>query len=470
MRKLLVASQKGGVGKTTTSMNLAAATALAGSRVLLLEADPVGGVSSALNLAQHPQRKPLRDSGVDLPGVFVSEVLPGLDVLSPYEQGSCSDGHLDDLLKLLASPAFHECYGCLIVDTPPFMGANPAQLVSSCDEFVVVMRAEAMAYRTLPAMLELIQRSRRGHHAIQMRGILLTLPEGEGPGGRWERELRGRFGSRVLPEIIPHDEEVAKAILFGQIVTHSNPNAPASFQYRSLVQTLGLAAEARSAPAARAASALLAAASCLQTVGAPAKESDYVSLDPTPVPPMEKSSSVVLRAPPEPLPIKAAVVPELPRPEQPVVSPRRSGVSLPAVPPRRSSPKVPRPALPPARPAEPVAPSAAARPARPKTTGALWPLWVLLAAAGGVGLRFLESPTAAMPVLVGVGVALLVIALLRPPARPVRKRAKPAGPGSKPVLAAASGPRPESKSDVSRRLNALTRRPTGPYKRPSRDN
>src|SRR5437660_2510227 len=84
VRKLLVASQKGGVGKTTTSINLAAATALAETRVLLLDADPLSSVSTALNLENHPGRRLLRDSGVDLPGVLVRDVLPGLDVLSPY--------------------------------------------------------------------------------------------------------------------------------------------------------------------------------------------------------------------------------------------------------------------------------------------------------------------------------------------------------------------------------------------------
>src|SRR5262245_1463566 len=188
VRKLLVASQKGGVGKTTTSTNLAAATALAGARVLLLDADPLSSIGSSLNLAQHPGRQPLRAAGIDLPGVLASNVLPGLDVLSPYEDGGCSDDELDHLLALVAAPSFRECYSCLIVNAPPFLGANPAQLLGTCDEFVLVMRAEPLAYRTLPAFLELAQRS-RGAQPMPMRGILLTLPEGEETGGRWEREL-----------------------------------------------------------------------------------------------------------------------------------------------------------------------------------------------------------------------------------------------------------------------------------------
>jgi chromosome partitioning protein len=475
VRKLLVASQKGGVGKTTASMNLAAATAQAGSRTLLLEADPVSSISAALHLAQHPQRKPLRELGIDLPGVLVSEVLPGLDILSPYEEGSCSDGHFDDLLRLLGSAAFHECYGCLVVDAPPFLGANPAQLVSLCDEFVIVMRAEAMAYRTLPAFLELVQRSRGAHHAIRMRGILLTLPEGESPGGRWERELRGRFGTRILPEVIPHDEEVSKAILFGQLVVQASPNSPAVFQYRHLVQRLGLAAEGRTAPAARVTSALLAAASSLQAAGVGARSMGFDARVATPVPEARESPPLSFLPHPTPHPANESPtplpVPEVvPEEERPVVPsrPHRSGVAAVVARPRRSSTKVPRPVLTPApvedspAPAAPVAPSASRAPARVHLQNVPWPLWIVLAAAGGVALRFVRLPGESVPLLVGVGVAALVLVLQRLAARP-RERAqrKPA------ATPQADNPAPRSQplSDVSRRLNALTRRPTRAYKR-----
>ena len=84
MRKLLVASQKSGVGKTTSSINLAAAAARAGTRVLLLDADPLSRIAEALRLAQHPRRKTLHQIGVDLPGVLVCDVRRGWIVLSPY--------------------------------------------------------------------------------------------------------------------------------------------------------------------------------------------------------------------------------------------------------------------------------------------------------------------------------------------------------------------------------------------------
>src|SRR5262245_59721488 len=80
----------------------------------------------------------------------------------------------------------------------PFLGPTPGPLLATCDEFVLVMRAEPTASRTLPAFLELVQRARGQGPSLTLRGILLTLPGGENSGGRWERELRGHFGSRIL--------------------------------------------------------------------------------------------------------------------------------------------------------------------------------------------------------------------------------------------------------------------------------
>ncbi len=453
MRRLLVASQKGGVGKTTTSMNLAAAIALTGSRVLLLDADPLSSISSSLNLTQHAQRQALRESGLDLPGILVSNVIPGLDVLSPYEDAGCSDDDLDRLLAALAEPAFQDAYDFLLVDTPPFMGANPGQLLATCDQFILVMRAEPMAYRTLPAFLELVQRSRG--RAMAMRGILLTLPEGETPGGRWERELRGRFGSRILPNAIPYDDSVSQAVLFGQIICHTNKNAPAAVAYHALVETLDLSgpvAALRVHHTAEQSPALAALRLASKTVRprTPAIVSGTETLAP-----VVTVAHQALASRPAPSGVRRVVsVPPAEVVERPS-TPRRRLTPITAIPVvgpaeiRARSRTVPVVSTP-----EPVR-QIPARP-QPPTQGNVSRvkvlLWVLLGVVVGIGLRFVEVPDSLIPYLVGTGVALMVALMMKPSQSQQSRDPQPA-PTRKPASR-----RSDSRIDPGKRLSGLKRR------------
>lgn len=440
MRKLLVASQKGGVGKTTTSINLAAAPAMAGARVLLFDADPLSSISASLNLTQHPRRQPLRQAGIDLPGILVSNVIPGLDVLSPYDDGGCADDELNLLLALLGTPAFQECYAALVVDTPPFMGANPAQLLSTCEEFVIVMRAEPMAYRTLPAFLELVQRS-RATHPIQMRGLLLTLPDGEAPGGRWERELRGRFGNRILPHGIPFDESVGQAMLFGQIVTHSHRESPVTTAFHGLVEYLKLASDARDTiERSSAASALLLASAALKN--------STVARKPVERPPVKPASpAAALSSPEVALPqVKTPAPPSFPDIEDMPIPVRRRKT------PAHQIPVVPiAAALPPAEPAP--ASAAKARPSGVKLSGGLGAIWFCLAVIGGVALSRIQLPEWTISAIVGLAVAAVVVLLMRNASASAEEEAETTAPEANGRAGRPSGLRRRLKVEPSKDLS-----------------
>jgi chromosome partitioning protein len=464
------------VGKTTTSMNLAAATALTGTRVLLLDADPLSNVSTALNLAEHPNRRSLRQQGIDLPGVFVPNVVAGLDVFSPYDEGRCADEDFARLLRVMAESGPQQCYGCMIVDVPPFLGGNPAQLLGSCDDFLLVMRAEALAYRTLPAFLELVQRSSPAGHVLPMRGILLTLPEGEELGCRWERELRGRFGNRVLSEVIPHDETIGEALRGGGIGSDLHPDSPAARQYHQLVDKLGLAAAGSAAvEVEQVLRALRDAASAIGPASASAQVAAPVSVEPAPeakkrveeVPRLATSSEA---AKPAASPLhrprrlsRSSENGRSARPERPLtppISPPASPVRMKVVP-----AKVPtsHDITPPAAPA-PVSPQPVAH-----ALSQLWPLWILLGAVLGGGLRFVPLTASLLPILVGLGVALIVVVGLFALAAQERAAVSSTAPAKERIRSREPkkvAPRPEPRKDpVAARLAVLAR----PPKRVQRD-
>lgn len=444
MQTLLVASQKGGVGKTTTSINLAAATAMTGTRVLLLDADPLSSISAYLGLGMHPRRQHLQQSGLDLPGVLTCNVLPCLDVLSPYDESGCSDERLDQLLGLLAQPAFRACYGCLVVNTQPFLGSNAPRLLATCDRYVLVMRAEPLAHRTFPAFQELLQRT-RATAPIQLAGILLTLSEGEHPGGRWERELRGRFGGRTLPQTVPYDEAVGQEMLDGLIVSHARRDAPVAHVYHAVVEHLQLTAEKTAGPRPAALSVLkqLAAAGGLPAPAiAPA------------APPVCPSRYLDARAQTPAAPVPAPeTVPEVLR--------------------HRLTPAEPLPAAPRDRPrrsaqggtARPTAPAPLATPVARPAAGLSAGAGLLFMAVGmmaGIALRFYPLSRAMVPYLVGLGVGAAVLLLLRPRGTTT---AKPAAPASKPAA-----PPADRKEAAAQRLSGLTRQAQTSSRRQHRDN
>ncbi len=462
MRKLLVASQKGGVGKTTTSINLAAAAAAAAGRVLLLDADPLSNVSTALRLANHPRRQSLRGAGSAVPGSLVSDLVPGLDVFSPYEDAGCSDDDFENVIRLLKAPEIRDGYDCVIVDAPPFLGAKPAQLLATCEEYILVMRAEANAHRTLPALQELVQRSKRGGKAPQMLGILLTLPEGETVGGRWERELRGRLGSRVLTDVIPFDGQEAEARDAAQILLQSHPEAPSATAYTSLVEGLALSSGTRAvrsgeSPILRAAAVFkLEAPVAADVVVAAAPQADVSEKTELP--------AIIRRALP---PVRRAPPPPEPAEEPELSTDYGSMMSMPEIPvlrlPRSIADK-PTAAVGPSRrnasePSKKQADRSAPEPKRPINPAP--PLmWIGAAMVMGFGLRFVYIPPRLVPLVIGAAVTaavLLVLRLLLTPNEP-----------SAPVATSRSStPRRSNESkktaappkEVNARLAAIARRP-----------
>ncbi len=239
MSKLFLASPKAGVGKTTAAVNLGAAAAQAGNRVLLVDCDPAGGAIKALNLGESAST--LSAIGIASAARFWQSGLPNLDVTSPYGMGGKPAHTLEEFLNLIQQESGFRAYGTVLFDTPAILAPSQVTaLLRTADEAVLVIRADPTALKEVHPFLQLVKRVQDQGFPVQFRGLLLNLPSGEPIGGSWETELRRAFALSLLPHAIPYDPEVGRSTALGRPIVSANPGAPAARQYTALAQVLGL--------------------------------------------------------------------------------------------------------------------------------------------------------------------------------------------------------------------------------------
>lgn len=246
---LAVVSQKGGVGKTTTAINLASALARRGRKTLLVDVDPQGAVRHGVGLtgAEHPAGLADVLAGThELQDVVLATPLPWLRVLlagSVAESGEHESYHAE----IARSPKLGELFNrarnrgyIVVVDTPPGLGAVTRRVLSHSQHVIVPLQCEPLALQTTTQILKAIRDATAANPALVLDGILLTmLEDGNAVSQRVAAYVREQLPPELLFDVaIPRTMASIDAFAAGQPVVLRAPEDGASLAYSRLAELL----------------------------------------------------------------------------------------------------------------------------------------------------------------------------------------------------------------------------------------
>ena len=227
-RILAVANQKGGVGKTTTAINLATALVAVGERVLLLDADPQGNASTGLGISRGMRRKTLYDvlmDGAPAAEAAMPTSLPGLDLLPADPDLSGIELELGQtprrsyrLRDALAPLRSARAYGYVLIDCPPALSLLTVNAMTAADAVLVPMQCEFFALEGLTQLMRTVDLVRGSlNPGLEIQGLVLTMYDRRNSlSAQVAQDVRDHFGDLVYETLIPRNVRVSEAPSFGK--------------------------------------------------------------------------------------------------------------------------------------------------------------------------------------------------------------------------------------------------------------
>ena len=228
-RIITVANQKGGVGKTTTAINLATALAAIGERVLIIDLDPQGNASTGLGIDRKDRSVSSYDvltGELEIEQAAMETAVPGLSIIPStldllgieMEIASAPDRVLKLRNALRASSGRSAPYSYVLIDCPPSLNLLTLNSMAAADSVLVPLQCEFFALEGLSQLLETVDQVRRSINPdLTIQGIVLTMFDGRNNlANQVVEDVRAHMGEKVYDTVIPRNVRISEAPSYGK--------------------------------------------------------------------------------------------------------------------------------------------------------------------------------------------------------------------------------------------------------------
>jgi len=247
-RVLAIANQKGGVGKTTTAINLAASLAANDLRILVIDSDPQGNATSGLGVAKDPNRPSLYHvllGDTPVKEAIVPTELDGLFLIAADKNLVGSNLELIDIpnrefrLRERISEIREE-FRYIVIDCPPALDLLTLNALIAADSVLVPIQCEFFALEGVSELMDTIERIRDSfEHPLAIEGILLTMFDDRTNLTRQvAADLKNFFGNQVFTTVIPRSIKLAEAPSFGKPILTYDPRSKGAESYIKLAKEI----------------------------------------------------------------------------------------------------------------------------------------------------------------------------------------------------------------------------------------